>query len=117
MADKAVEAGEVKEKRIGRPRLTEKQKAENAAKKKGDTRDSVRIYLTPLQYAYLDEYHARGGTLKGETIRLALDRYFDYLIETKRFKLTDNVSPENAQLAWEKRQRNKPDEEDVGEDK
>ena len=110
---------EVKEKRIGRPKLTPQQKAENAAKKRGDTRDSVRIYLTPLQYAYLEEYYAKGGTLKGETIRLALDRYFDYLIETKRFKLTDNVSPENAQKAWELRQKRPAEsgDEEVGEDK
>jgi hypothetical protein len=102
-------------KNIGRPPLTEEQKAERDAKKKGDTRDSVRIYLTPLQFAYLEEYHAKGGTLKGETIRLAIDRFFDYLIDTKRFKLTEAVSPENAQLAWEERQKKKPAEE--GEDK
>ncbi len=111
------QGAEVSEKKIGRPKLTPKQIAERDTKKKADTRDSVRIYLTPLQFAYLEEYHAKGGTLKGETIRLAIDRYFDYLVETKRFKLTEAVSPENAQLAWEERQRKQGRLEDVGEDK
>lgn len=98
-------AVEVKEeKKIGRPPLTEKQRAERDAKKKGDTRDSVRIYLTPLQYAYLKDYHSQGGHLPGETIRLAVDHYMKWLIDNEQYEPSDAAKPKAAQRAWEIRQ-------------
>ena len=108
MVKKAVEAEEpaVPEKkpgRTGRPPLTPVQKAERDAKKRGDTRDSVRIYLTSLQFAYLNEYHAQGGHLPEETIRHAIDFYFDWLIKTERYEPT--VTPKSARLAWAARMK------------
>jgi len=105
-------------KKAGRPKLTEEQRAEREKKKEmksGETRDSVRIYFTPLQYAYLKDYHAQGGVLPGEAIRLAVDFYFEYLIKTERYEPT--VTPKSARQAWEERQRRPGNMEDVGEDK
>ncbi len=85
--------------RTGRPPLTPVQKAERDAK----TRENVKIYLTSLQYAYLNEYHAQGGHLPDETIRHAIDFYFEWLIKTERYEPT--VTPKSARLAWEARQK------------
>lgn len=95
-------------KKAGRPKLSVEQRAERDKKKEtksGETRDSVRIYFTPLQYAYLKDYHAQGGVLPGEAIRLAVDHYFQWLIDTERYEPSAAASPKAARLAWEARQK------------
>ena len=100
---------EVKPKRLGRPPLSPEEKAARAKKRiqenasNVEVRDCMKIYFSPLQFARLRDYHKQGGSLPGETIRLAVDAFFRDLMATGEYEPSEEATPANAKKAWEAR--------------
>lgn len=109
-------------KKLGRPALTEEQKAERLKKRIAEkvssgvveVRDCIKIYFNPLQFAYLRDYHKQGGEQPGETIRQAVDTFFREKIASGIYTPSEDATPLAAKKAWEERVAKKKAEKESG---
>lgn len=123
-------------KKLGRPALTEEEKAERKAKRVAEkvnsgtveVRDCIKIYFNPLMFAYLRDYHKQAGEQPGETIRQAVAEFFREKIASGLYTPSEDATPLAAKKAWEERVAKKKaekaggvemseDDDKVGEDK
>ena len=115
-------AVEQPQKKLGRPALTEQEKADRKAKRVAEkissgvveVRDCIKIYFNPLQFAYLRDYHKQGGEQPGETIRQAVDAFFREKISSGIYTPSEDATPLAAKKAWEARVAKKKAEKEDG---